>query len=65
MTRKEKDFGGSSDTENIPPESRNLRQSGARKQEPRPDLHEDDDPSDTGDRGDRPRRPFGLKRPKD
>lgn len=64
MARKEKDFGGSPDNENVPPESRNLRQSGARKLKSRPDLRQDD-PLDTGDRGDKPRLPFGLKRPKD
>lgn len=64
MTRKEKDFGGSSDVDNVPPESRNLRQSGARKLNSRPELNQDV-PLETGDRGDRPRVPFGLKRPKD
>jgi hypothetical protein len=64
MTGKEKDFGGSSDTDAVPSESRNLRQSGARTLKPRPELDRDT-PLETGDPADRPKRPFGLKRPKD
>ena len=65
MARKEKDFGGSSDTDKIPPESRNLRQSGARALKSRPELHGDNPPLETGDPADRPKRPFGLKRQDD
>jgi hypothetical protein len=62
MARKEKDFGGSSDVNKIPPESRNLRQSGARVLKSRPELDQEV-PLETGDPADRPKRPFGLKKP--
>jgi hypothetical protein len=65
MARKEKDYGGSSDVNKVPPESRNLRQSGARKLKSRPELTQDNPPLETGDPADRPKRPFGLKKPED